>query len=28
LQQLGYENVAFMTGGMAAWIEAGMPVVE
>lgn len=26
LQQLGYENVAFMAGGFDAWMKAGFSV--
>lgn len=28
LEHLGYESVAHLDGGMAAWLEAGLPVVE
>jgi rhodanese-related sulfurtransferase len=28
LQSLGYRDVALLEGGMAAWQEAGLPVVE
>jgi rhodanese-related sulfurtransferase len=28
LKQMGYENVAHLDGGIKAWKEAGMPVVE
>ncbi|MBX9784532.1 MAG: hypothetical protein K2X48_14680 [Chitinophagaceae bacterium] len=28
LKQMGYKNVAHLDGGIKAWKEAGMPVVE
>ena len=28
LQELGFTDVALMEGGMAAWQDAGLPIVE
>ena len=28
LMELGYENVANLAGGLAGWIEAGLPTIE
>lgn len=28
LQEMGYENVAHMDGGLKAWKESGLPVIE
>ena len=28
LTELGYENVANLAGGLAGWIEAGLPTIE